>query len=184
MKLFKRICKNCNILFIPDNKYKQNVVYCSKRCRDISNLKRAKKRYRILNKGLKSDKYNLIMCIECLQKFKPIQINQKYCSHICRKKHFKNKVYNKESNQYYKLRFDIFKRDNFKCVYCGKNPNDDNIKLHIDHIKPKSKTGLLVKDNLITSCSECNLGKRDILLEIHQISKFNNIIINRNKKGI
>lgn len=56
-----------------------------------------------------------------------------------------------------KLRFEIFKRDSFQCRYCGKRPPE--IILHIDHILPKKLKGTDLIENLITACSECNLGK-------------------------
>ena len=56
-----------------------------------------------------------------------------------------------------KIRFEVFKRDKFTCQYCGKSA--PNVILHIDHIKPVSKGGTNDIMNLITSCSECNLGK-------------------------
>lgn len=58
------------------------------------------------------------------------------------------------------LRYDVLKRDNFKCVICGKSPSTTpNIELHIDHIIPYSLGGETTIDNLQTLCSECNLGK-------------------------
>ena len=39
----------------------------------------------------------------------------------------------------------------------------DNIELHIDHIIPWSKGGETVLENLQTLCSDCNLGKSNIL---------------------
>jgi len=64
-----------------------------------------------------------------------------------------------------KLRFEILKRDNFTCKYCGRSPrNNKGVILHVDHIHPVSKRGEWIKENLITSCRECNLGKSDILL--------------------
>lgn len=61
-----------------------------------------------------------------------------------------------------KLRFDVFKRDNFKCCICGASPAKDiNVELHIDHIIPWSKGGETEMDNLQTLCSRCNLGKSD-----------------------
>jgi hypothetical protein len=61
-----------------------------------------------------------------------------------------------------KLRFDVFKRDNFKCCICGASPAKDvNVELHIDHIIPWSKGGETEIDNLQTLCSRCNLGKSD-----------------------
>lgn len=61
-----------------------------------------------------------------------------------------------------KLRFEVFKRDNFKCQYCGNTPPD--VILEVDHIEPKSKGGNDNINNLITSCFDCNRGKTNILL--------------------
>lgn len=58
------------------------------------------------------------------------------------------------------LRYDIMKRDGFKCVLCGQSATD-GVKLHVDHIFPVSKGGKTVKSNLRTLCEECNMGKRD-----------------------
>lgn len=51
----------------------------------------------------------------------------------------------------------ILKRDNFRCKFCGKTPNET--KLHIDHIKPLSKGGGNKMDNLQTLCESCNCAK-------------------------
>jgi hypothetical protein len=59
-------------------------------------------------------------------------------------------------------RFEIFKRDDFTCQYCGSHP--PIVILHVDHIVPVSKNGGNEKENLITSCSKCNLGKSNIPL--------------------
>lgn len=56
------------------------------------------------------------------------------------------------------LRYDILKRDGFRCVLCGRTPKD-GITLHVDHILPVSKGGLTEPSNLRTLCSICNLGK-------------------------
>ena len=56
-----------------------------------------------------------------------------------------------------KRRFDIFKRDSFRCQYCGDTP--PNALLHVDHIVPVKNGGQNDPDNLITSCQRCNLGK-------------------------
>lgn len=50
----------------------------------------------------------------------------------------------------------IFKRDGYKCVYCG---SDDKTKLTIDHVLPKSRGGKNRWDNLVTSCYACNNAK-------------------------
>lgn len=56
-----------------------------------------------------------------------------------------------------KLRFDVFKRDGFKCQYCGTTPEKEV--LQVDHIIPVAEGGENDLDNLITSCQPCNLGK-------------------------
>ena len=59
-------------------------------------------------------------------------------------------------------RFEVFKRDSFTCQYCGKSSPD--VILHVDHIQPVSKGGKNDLLNLVTSCSDCNLGKSNIEL--------------------
>lgn len=58
-----------------------------------------------------------------------------------------------------KKRFEVFKRDSFTCQYCGDSA--PKVVLEIDHIKPVSKGGNNGYLNLITSCFDCNRGKRD-----------------------
>ncbi len=58
------------------------------------------------------------------------------------------------------LRYDILRRDNFRCVLCGRSSADGAI-LHVDHIVPVAKGGKTVPENLRTLCQECNSGKRD-----------------------
>lgn len=58
------------------------------------------------------------------------------------------------------LRYDVMKRDGFRCVLCGRDVSD-GIKLHVDHIIPVSKGGLSTMENLRTLCEDCNRGKRD-----------------------
>lgn len=62
-----------------------------------------------------------------------------------------------------KLRFEIFKRDGFKCQYCGASAPD--VLLDVDHIQPVSKNGTNDILNLITSCKACNSGKSDRTLD-------------------
>jgi ribosomal protein L37E len=59
-----------------------------------------------------------------------------------------------------RIRFQVFKRDNFTCQYCGRKSPDTILEL--DHITPTSKGGKTDLGNLITSCKECNRGKSDI----------------------
>lgn len=61
-----------------------------------------------------------------------------------------------------KLRFEVFKRDDFTCQYCGAKAPD--AVLHVDHIHPVAEGGTNDITNLITACSDCNLGKGARLL--------------------
>lgn len=54
-------------------------------------------------------------------------------------------------------RFEVFKRDSFKCQYCGRSSPD--VILECDHIIPVASGGTNELLNLITSCRDCNRGK-------------------------
>jgi len=58
-----------------------------------------------------------------------------------------------------KVRFEVFKRDSFKCQYCGASAPE--VVLRVDHIKPVAKGGENDLMNLVTACFGCNAGKSD-----------------------
>lgn len=58
------------------------------------------------------------------------------------------------------LRYEVLKRDKFRCQICGASQSD-GVKLHVDHIMPVSKGGKTEMKNLRTLCDMCNLGKSD-----------------------
>ena len=61
------------------------------------------------------------------------------------------------------VRFEVFKRDSFKCQYCGASAPD--VLLEVDHIHPLAKGGESIDiTNLITACNPCNSGKSDRVL--------------------
>lgn len=62
------------------------------------------------------------------------------------------------------MRYDVLRRDNFRCVRCGRG-REDGVKLHVDHIVPVSRGGKSTMDNLQTLCEDCNLGKGNKYLE-------------------
>lgn len=62
-----------------------------------------------------------------------------------------------------KTRFEVFKRDSFKCQYCGRTSPD--VILTIDHLHPVAKGGENDLLNLITACEDCNSGKSDRTLD-------------------
>lgn len=61
-----------------------------------------------------------------------------------------------------KVRFDVFKRDFFKCQYCGSTP--PAVVLEVDHVLPVAAGGTNAMHNLITACFDCNRGKSAGLL--------------------
>ena len=58
------------------------------------------------------------------------------------------------------LRFDILKRDDYRCQMCGVTAKDGG-KLEVDHIVPVAKNGSNDVDNLQVLCRDCNAGKSD-----------------------
>lgn len=59
-----------------------------------------------------------------------------------------------------KLRFEVFEHNNFTCQYCGKSPLKHNCVLQVDHIISVKNGGTNDRENLITSCFDCNIGKK------------------------
>ena len=53
-------------------------------------------------------------------------------------------------------RENVFKRDGFKCQYCGKEKE-----LTLDHIVPKARGGKTSWSNLVAACKSCNSRKGD-----------------------
>lgn len=61
-----------------------------------------------------------------------------------------------------RIRFEVFKRDHFRCIYCGRTPPE--VVLEVDHIESVSTGGGNEISNLATSCDQCNSGKSNIPL--------------------
>lgn len=55
----------------------------------------------------------------------------------------------------------IFKRDGYRCVYCGRGPKE-GVEIHVDHIKPKYLGGKSVIENGQTLCSQHNFVKKTL----------------------
>lgn len=56
------------------------------------------------------------------------------------------------------IRYNVLKKDNYRCQICGSTIKD-GVKLHVDHIIPLSEGGKTIMSNLQTLCERCNLGK-------------------------
>ncbi len=66
----------------------------------------------------------------------------------------------KSRNVPLKMRLAVLKRDDYKCVLCGRSPaTNAGVTLHLDHMVPYANGGETIKDNLRTLCAECNWGK-------------------------
>ncbi len=49
-------------------------------------------------------------------------------------------------------RYEIFKRDRYKCQYCGKETKT----LTLDHVMPRFRGGQHTWENVVTACVQCN----------------------------
>lgn len=56
-----------------------------------------------------------------------------------------------------RLRYEVFRRDNFICRYCGAKAPD--VQLTTDHVVPVALGGTDDPANLVTACGPCNSGK-------------------------
>lgn len=61
-----------------------------------------------------------------------------------------------------RTRFEVFKRDRFKCQYCGASAPD--VLLEVDHIVAVANGGDDGLLNLVTACESCNAGKSAVPL--------------------
>lgn len=59
-----------------------------------------------------------------------------------------------------RLRFEILRRDNHACRYCGATA--PIAPLTVDHVLPVALGGADTPTNLVTACADCNAGKTSI----------------------
>lgn len=79
---------------------------------------------------------------------------------ITEKKKYQSNAAYERSLMTESMRYDILKRDGFRCQICGASAQD-GATLHVDHIIPVAKGGKTIKKNLQTLCNRCNSGKSD-----------------------
>ena len=58
-----------------------------------------------------------------------------------------------------RLRFEILKRDGFRCYYCGTRGTETGAGLTVDHVVPTALGGTDDAQNLVAACGDCNSGK-------------------------
>lgn len=56
-----------------------------------------------------------------------------------------------------RLRFEVLRRDNHTCRYCGGTAPD--VMLTVDHVVPMALGGSDEPSNLVAACRDCNAGK-------------------------
>lgn len=153
----RKLCKYCGKAY----KAKSDTQIC---CSDVCGF--------LLTKKEETDKKKKWICIVCGNEFTRRRKNQQHCSDKCKD------IIDIENNKVGE--FIILNRDNFTCVYCGRSPVEDGIKLHLDHVIPISKGGESNAANLVTSCHNCNLEKGNRIINSDKILQTIKI---RNKKN-
>lgn len=62
-----------------------------------------------------------------------------------------------------RLRFEVLRRDGFRCYYCGHTAAE--AELRVDHVIPEALGGTDEPTNLVTACEPCNSGKSSVQLD-------------------
>ncbi len=167
-KRYNSYVEEFNNIMDKDITYKDDIVIGTALFKDVTKFK----------------EYELKKCRKLLKKFKYKFLLRIYATYDSpkRKKHWvKEKTFDindislfpiilnqrteyQKSKKYQReimtdsLRYDVLKRDKYKCVICGASASD-GAKLEVDHIIPISKGGQTTIDNLQTLCMSCNRGK-------------------------
>jgi hypothetical protein len=68
-----------------------------------------------------------------------------------------------------RLRYEILRRDNHTCRYCGASAPD--VPLRVDHVTPVALGGTDEPGNLVTSCEPCNSGKSSASPDAHHVAE-------------
>jgi 5-methylcytosine-specific restriction endonuclease McrA len=149
--VYQRICCDCGKIFNPKNLSQVRCKKCSTPCPKKQPEEKEK---------LKPQIFFNKTCPQCGSDFVSDRITTKYCSDKCRDEASKN-----YSPKEYDISKElIFKRDGYRCIYCGKSSIEDGVKLHLEHIFPISKGGREDLFNLAASCERCNLVKSSTVL--------------------
>lgn len=117
----------------------------------MSKLKKIGKVYKV------SDIRHLV-CPSCSNKFIAFNDKKRFCSDICKKS------YHNKSKEIDISKEVIFRRDGYKCIYCGLSSIEDGVKLHLEHVYPISEGGKEDLFNLATACERCNIKKNALIL--------------------
>ena len=68
-----------------------------------------------------------------------------------------------------RIRYEVLRRDGYRCLLCGATAQDGTTVLEVDHIIPKALGGDDLPANLQTLCQDCNRGKGSTAPDIGQL---------------
>lgn len=71
-----------------------------------------------------------------------------------------------------RLRFEILRRDNHTCRYCGRSAPE--VKLTVDHVVPETLGGSDDPGNLVAACADCNSGKSSMPADASLVEQVSN----------
>lgn len=71
-----------------------------------------------------------------------------------------------------RTRFEVLRRDDHTCRYCGQCAPD--VRLTVDHVVPVALGGTDLPDNLVTACADCNSGKASTSPSEHIVAEVSN----------
>ncbi len=74
-----------------------------------------------------------------------------------------------------KIKEEIFKRDGYKCVICGRG-EINGVEIQADHIKPRDKGGESTVDNGQTLCAQHNFQKKNYNSNEFGLNMFSNLL--------
>lgn len=70
-----------------------------------------------------------------------------------------------------RLRYEILRRDNHACRYCGRAAPD--VPLRVDHVIPVALGGTDDPENLAAACHDCNTGKSSVPADAPLVERAN-----------
>lgn len=139
-------------------------VYCSPKSLIKKTFDTLKK-----NKSMKALVPSSRKCTQCSCLIPRARESSSYCSRACKNAYnllpkkqnlVKIDLWSEENrDRWAALRYEVFKKYDRRCMICGASD-----RLHVDHIKPKSKYPDLAFDinNLQILCKDCNYGKSNV----------------------
>lgn len=75
-----------------------------------------------------------------------------------------------------RLRFEILRRDGFRCYYCGTRGNETSDGLTIDHVVAVALGGTDDPENLVSACADCNAGKSSTTTEAELVAEIDQAV--------